>query len=111
MPFQEILANSSHLRIRLQHLKHSPISFTMLKQLTTTLMLTLMFMLVLDPASAHAASPSFQLLRADGRQLEVQSANSSANATNPLYEYNTSIKGCKGIQYFFFWSCCGWNSC
>ncbi|KAL3667064.1 hypothetical protein V7S43_008006 [Phytophthora oleae] len=84
----------------------------MLKQLATTLMLTLMFVLVLDPASAHAASPSFQLLRAaDGRQLEAESASSSTNATNPLYESNTKIKGCKTIQYFFFWSCCGWNSC
>ncbi|KAK1946069.1 hypothetical protein P3T76_003117 [Phytophthora citrophthora] len=83
----------------------------MFKQLTTTLMLTLMFVLVLDPASAYVASPSFQLRAANGPQLELESVNSSTNATNPLYEYNTNIKGCKGIQYFFFWSCCGWNSC
>ncbi|OWZ20876.1 hypothetical protein PHMEG_0004659 [Phytophthora megakarya] len=86
----------------------------MFKQLIVTFALVL---LVLDPATCNAhligdASPS-QILRTTdgGRLLEAESASTDDSLSNPLFEANTKIKGCKWWSYFLPWSCCGANSC
>ncbi|KAE8880400.1 hypothetical protein PF005_g24504 [Phytophthora fragariae] len=84
----------------------------MSKLLAITLMLAVV--LALDPVSAHqdAASPLLRVVDG-GRVLEEESSSASTNSTltNPLYEANTSIKGCHWYDYFLPWSCCGANSC
>ncbi|CEG42448.1 RxLR-like protein [Plasmopara halstedii] len=82
-----------------------------LKYLAITLAFSALPFDATNGQDSDEASSLSNLLRATDNDIVFTAESASMDDTNPLFEANTRIKGCKWWQYFVPWSCCGANSC